>query len=713
MRAGGLTLRANRGARVHGTSYSTPLIALDAVVLDTETTGLDARIARVVQIGALRLSGGSLDVAERYETLVNPGDAIPKAAVAVHGITDAMVAAAPPFADVAPSLEAFVGKSVVIGHTIGYDLAVLGREYGLARKPMPRFRALDVRALGRLAAPTLADHSLDRLCEWLGIEIKGRHTALGDAEATGHVFLALVPLLRAKNIRTLAEAEAASRSLAEQEARTTGGYAPAAGALPEERRALVRLDSFPYRHRVRDVMSAPPIFAAPDMTVREAVRLLIEKRVSSAFVRAPSGAIGIVTERDVLRAVDAGEVGLSAPLETIMKAPLQTVAADEFLYRAIGRIERLGFRHLGVTDAGGEIVGAVTTRNLLRHRAATAIMLGDGIDSAATPAALASAWARLTLMARDLIEDSVDPGAISAVVSAEICAMTRRAAELAQARLESEGSGPPPVPYAVLVLGSAGRGESQLAADQDNAIVYAEGSEGGPEDRYFEALAKHMNETLDTAGVPLCKGGVMARNREWRKSVADWQATIDGWVERQRPRDLLNVDIFFDCVPVHGSASLGETIWSHAYARGYAARDFQNLLIETARQRGSPFTLLGRWRTDEKGRIDLKRYGLMPLFTAARVLSIRHDVRAHSTVDRLQGIAARGVATPAKVEWILDAHRLLLGAVISQQLVDTEAGVPLSPRVDLARLDKAEKAGLKDALKAVEDALDLISEGRF
>ena len=208
----------------------------------------------------------------------------------------------------------------------------------------------------------------------------------------------------------------------------------------------------------------------------------------------------------------------------------------------------------------------MTTRNLLRHRAATAIMLGDEIDSATTPAALASAWARLPLMARNLIEEEVDPRTISAVVSSEICGMTRRAAELAQAQLQSEGVGPPPVAFAVLVLGSAGRGESQLAADQDNAIVYAQGGEGGPEDRYFEALAKHMNETLDTAGVPLCKGGVMARNRDWRKSVADWHATIDGWIGRQRPQDLLNVDIFFDCVPVHGTASLGEAVWNHAYA---------------------------------------------------------------------------------------------------------------------------------------------------
>ncbi len=278
---------------------------------------------------------------------------------------------------------------------------------------------------------------------------------------------------------------------------------------------------------------------------------------------------------------------------------------------------------------------------------------------------------------------------------------------------QSEGQGPPPVPYAVLVLGSAGRGESQLAADQDNAIVYAQGSEGGPEDRYFEALAGHMSGILDAAGVPLCKGGVMARNRDWRKSVADWQATIDGWVRRQRPQDLLNVDIFFDAVPVHGMASLAETVWSHAYARGHAARDFQNLLIEITRQRGSAFTLLGGFRVDEKGRIDLKMHGLMPIFTSARVLSIRHDVRARSTSDRLQGIAAKGIGSPEAIQSILDAHRVILGMVIGQQLLDTEAGVPPSVRVDPARLAKAQKAELKQALRAVDEAIGLVSEGRL
>jgi DNA polymerase-3 subunit epsilon/CBS domain-containing protein len=693
------------------TSYSTPLIALDAVALDTETTGLDARTARLVQVAALPLAGGRMRPDDRLERLVNPGIPIPAAAVAVHGITDAMVATAPSFNDIAAPLEAYIGRAIVIGYAVAYDLTVLEREYRLAGRPVPPFRALDVRTLARLASPSLADYGLEALCQWLGIELRSRHSAVGDARAAGEIFLALIPLLRAKEIRTLAEAEAASRALAEREAGSVVGYAPAA---IDARPVLARIDSFPYRHRLRDIMSTPAAFAAPDTTVREAMRRIIERRISSVFVRLASGDTGIVTERDLLRAIDTGgEAALAAPIGPLAKAPLQTLPEDAFLYRAIGRIERLGFRHLGVTDAMGAIVGAVTTRNLLGHRATTAIVLGDAIDSASAAAELAAAWGRLTLMARSLMEEQVGPLTICSVVSAEICAMTRRAAELAENALRQEGLGSPPVPYAVLVLGSAGRGESQLAADQDNAIVYAEGAEGGPEDLYFEQLGIRMSETLDAAGVPLCKGGVMARNRAWRKSVTDWHATIDKWMTGARATHLLNVDIFFDCVPVHGDAALADNVWSHAYDRAHAAIDFQNLLIETARQRDNPFRMFGRFRVDEKGRIDLKKYGLMPTFTAARVLSIRHDVRARSTAERLREAAAKGAASRAAVETVIEAQRTLLATVIGQQLADTETGVPLSTRVAVDRLSKAQKARLKTALRAVDEAIELVAEGRL
>jgi DNA polymerase-3 subunit epsilon/CBS domain-containing protein len=690
----------------HNTA-STPLLGLDAVVVDTETTGLDARTARLVQIGAVRLDGAP----EQFDRLVNPGVPIPAAASKIHGIGDEQVRLAPSFVAVAPDFEVFVGASLLIGHTIPYDVTVLRREYELAGRPWRTPRTLDVRDLAEVAQPTLAQYDLDRLCGWLSIEVEGRHTALGDAVATARVFAGLVPLLRQRGIRTLAEAEAAVRRLHEQRA---GAGVVGAVRVPEagdSRSPIARVDSFVYRHRVRDVMSAPAVTVPGTATVGDTIRLLIEKKISSVLV-ADGSEWGIVTERDLMRALDAPG-GLATPLAGIMSRPLQWVDEDDFVYRAIGRMERLGFRHLPVRNGRGEVAGVVTTRNLLRHRATTAIVLGDEIDSARDVAALALAWSKVPVLARSLIAEAVDPRTISAVISAEICVLTRRAAELAEARLADAGKGPPPVAYAVLVLGSAGRGESLLAADQDNAIVYERGEPRGPEDRWFEALGSELASILDAAGIPLCKGGVMARNPEWRMSLERWKATIDGWVRRQRPKDLLNVDIFFDGVPVHGDVVLGEAIWNYAFDAGRGNALFLKLLSELARDWRPPLTLFGKIRTEAGGRTDLKIGGLMPLFTAARVLAIRHDVRARPTPERYRGVAAAGVGSPADIEALIAAHRLLIGTMLDQQLVDAEAGVPLSPRVEIGRLAKEQRDELKAALDSVKLAIDLVGEGRF
>ena len=479
---------------------------------------------------------------------------------------------------------------------------------------------------------------------------------------------------------------------------------------------LASIDSFPYRHRVGELMTAPALIVDGQTTLGDALRLFTARKVSSLLVGSETAArdLGIFTERDVLRAIEAhGADALARSLVSLASRPLQAVHVDDFVYRAIGRMDRLGLRHLAVTDAAGAVVGMVTTRNLLRHRASRAIVLGDGIDRATTVGELREAWGRLSLMAGSLVAEEVDPRAVAAVISAEIQALTRRACEIAEARLEAGGWGPPPIAYAMMVLGSAGRGESLLAADQDNAIVYAEGEPGGPEDRWFAELGRHVADILDAVGVPYCKGGVMARNSEWRKSVAGWTATIDDWVRRQSPQDLLNIDIFFDGIGVHGDISLADAIWNHAYDRGAATRDFVKLLSLMAADWKAPLTIFGSIRTDDLGRADLKKGGIMPIFTAARVLSIRHDVRERATPARLEGVAAKGIGAPADFASVIEAHRTIMGMMLRQQLADNAAGIALSPRVEVARLDSPAQRRLREALGSVAVATDLVAEGRL
>jgi len=696
-----------------GIGPTTPLAAVEAIVIDTETTGLDARRARIVQIAAIRVNGSAVEREPVLDTLVDPGTPIPPEATAIHGISDAAVAGQPSFPAVLPDVQSACAGRLVIGHSLAYDFAVLKREHeaaGIDWKPPP---ALDIRPLSRLVAPTLADHSLDRLCDWLGITIEGRHTALGDARAAADVFVRLVPLLRAQNIRTLAEAMTATSRLAEQDARASRELMIAVGAEPPGHLAPATIDVFAYRHRVCDVMSVPPLVVGGGTSVRDALALILEKGTSSVFVTLDRGRDGIVTERDILRAIaaDPGR-GLLQPVSSIANTPVHGVVQDDFVYRAIGRMARLGIRHLAVRDREGRVVGALTPRNLLRDRAMEAIVIGDAIAAATTVAELADAWGKAPGMAAALRREGVESRLIAATLSAEIQAITRRAAELAEQEMQAEGRGPPPCSYAVLVLGSAGRGESLLAADQDNAIVYAEGAEGSPADLWFAVMAERMNRVLDEAGIVLCKGGVMARNRLWRLSVEDWKMQVEGWIRRQRPLDLLNVDIFFDAVAVHGDRALAEEVLAHARARARATTSFLMMLTELARQWRSPLGFFGGFQKID-GRVDLKKGGLMPIFTGARVMALRHGMALRSTRERLEAVKALGKGAPGDFDAVIEAQEPLLAAILDQQIADARDGVPLSPRVAVDRLDARTKARLKTAVRAVDTMLGLLSEGRF
>lgn len=290
--------------------------------------------------------------------------------------------------------------------------------------------------------------------------------------------------------------------------------------------------------------------------------------------------------------------------------------------------------------------------------------------------------------------------------------MTRRAAVLAEAAMADDGLGAPPVPYAVMVLGSGGRGESMLVPDQDNAIVFAEGDPEGETDRWFAEFGSRIAATLDRAGIPLCKGGVMARNAEWRGSLATWKSRVDDWVRRSRPQDLLNVDIFFDSMPVHGDLALGGSIFTYAYARGHEAVAFAKLLGETLANVPNPFSLFGHLKA-EGNSLDLKMHGLFPVAAFARTLAIRHNIATHSTRARIEGLIERGIGPEDDLTRLLDAHSLCMAIVLDSQSRDISAGRKASNHVDIAALSRARKSDLREALRHVQAIPTLVRDLMF
>jgi CBS domain-containing protein len=697
-------------------SGATPLIALEAVAADTETTGLDTATARMVQIGAVGISGGRVRPHDSFACFVDPKAPIPASSTAVHQIDAAMVAGAPEFPEALRRLDAFMAGRVLIGFSIGFDLAVIEHEARRAGIRWTKPRTLCVRLLAAVASPHLPDQSLDMIARWLGVSIEGRHQAPGDARAAADIFVALLPKLAERGIRTLAEAE---RACLAQTAQIDSGHR-AGWSEPVTRpeapgpRAFGSVDPFAYRHRIRDLMASPPAIVPDGLDLAGAIDRMVARRISSLFVADPAepgqtlSAYGIVTERDVMRRIAArGAEALADPVGSIATRGLASIRADAFVYRAVGRMDRLKIRHLAVRDDLGRLVGVVSARDLLRLRAGAAVSLDDEIEAAADPSALAAAWSTLPAVAEALIEEAIEARTIAEIVSEELRIVTRRAAQMAEADLAERGMGGAPCAYAVMVLGSGGRGESLLAADQDNAIVFAEGAPDGPEDRWFAALGETMAAILDQAGIPFCKGGVMAKNPAFRGSTALWLDRISGWVTRSRPEDLLNVDIFFDLAPVHGDFALASGLFDAAYELGSSSPVFAKQLGERIAIGAAPFTLFGGFRAEE-GRVDLKLHGLFPIVAFARALAIRHDIRARSTKARLAGLIDKDLGSTGDLQRLIEAHGTVLKAMLAQQSRDLLAGIPVSNRVEVGALSRDDQAELKAALKAIQVVPDLL-----
>ena len=525
---------------------------------------------------------------------------------------------------------------------------------------------------------------------------------MADARLTAEVFFALVPKLRAAGISTFAEAE---RACAKRHRQLEGG-SHAAKPSPA---GMENFDSYPFRNRVGDVMASPPVVVDPGTELRGAIAEMVERRIGSLFVAPEAGTgHGILTESDVLRAVHANPEALSTAVGAICSRPLKSVSPKEFVYRATVAMSRGGFRHMGVADDGGSLIGSISARDLIRDRSGGAAALGYEIETAESVADLGRVWSSLSAVAGALAREAVEPRMITAIVSRELRAMTSRACALAEAELEGDGSGRPPVPYAMLVLGSGGRGESMLAMDQDNAIIF-ESEEGTDEaDSYFAKLGAKVADILDSAGVKRCPGGVMASNSAWRKDAVGWSREVAKWLARTRPEDIMNADIFFDAMPAHGDFGLAERLRAESLEAARSSRPFLALLARNASDFRVPLGLLGRWQLD-KGRMDLKKGGLMPVFSAARAKSLERGISARSTERRLKALLDADAAPSKAVESLSAAHGILLEAVLRQQLRDIESGIAPSNLVAPREIDYVGQQRLRWALDQLRRINDLLS----
>ncbi len=157
----------------------------DFVVFDIETTGFSPIKNRIIEIGAVKVSGGK--ICDRFSSIVNPHTAIPFEYERLTGINDEMVADAEDIEVILPKFMEFCEGCVLVAHNASFDMSFIKenmKTQGIERD----LTYVDTVAISRALLTDMAKHTLDVISKKLGISLENHHRAVDDAEATAHIF---------------------------------------------------------------------------------------------------------------------------------------------------------------------------------------------------------------------------------------------------------------------------------------------------------------------------------------------------------------------------------------------------------------------------------------------------------------------------------------------------------------------------------------------
>jgi CBS domain-containing protein len=472
-------------------------------------------------------------------------------------------------------------------------------------------------------------------------------------------------------------------------------------ARAAEREAVIeRLQgSLLFLHEPVASLSQPAVTVGLATTIAGTARRMTERQATAALVASDTGAVvGIVTDQDLRARAMAEGRSNDDPVHLVMSAPVLRIPESAIVYEALMLMEEHGVRHLAVEAAGGPIVSVIDHQDLIQLPRYGLVVLLREIAQARTPAAVARSRERTVPLAGGLIDSRTRSGHVTDVLTSVADAITTRLIELA---LDDLGAAP--APFAFLAMGSLGRAEVTLSADQDNGIIFAipEGGSPGDVDEYFLRLGARVSDGLAQAGYPYCRGKVMASDPRWCRSLPAWRSLADTWFRRGEPQDIADLSVLLDLRLVHGEAALADDLRAHLQASVAQEPAILYQLTRNALSFRPPTRLSGGISlggvSDNAGEIDLKE-ALMPLVTFARVYAARHGIAQTHTLERIDALAGADLLPSANHDELAEVFDLLMRMRLQGQLAAIRAGRPPTSSMLLADVGHPQRERLREAL---------------
>lgn len=470
-------------------------------------------------------------------------------------------------------------------------------------------------------------------------------------------------------------------------------------------------------HRATSKMLATPcadfmtrelaVVSASD-SLYDVARAMDTSAVSAAIVVRGTTAVGIVTDRDFRSKVVGKALSVEHPVSEVMSQEPVIVYPDTPASHALLLMIEHGFHHLPVVEESTHApVGMVESRSVMRLLKNDPLFVGWDVVRAKTADKLTHVRSSSVLTAAQLAQRGAPAQEVSALLSVTADSIAQRLCQLAEQRL-----GPPPVPYAFVVVGSHGRKELGFVSDQDNALVISDDFRADSHSDYFAQLGNVLCEELNQTGQVYCPGEMMASNLRWRLTYSQWRETLRSWITAPEPDALLYAQTFFDMRSVFGDHGMVRSVHDDSIAAAQDSRRLHAHLAAVASRREPPLGFFRGFVLQRSGdyahTLDIKKGGIYAIVQLARLYSLVVGSTALSTRARLDEAAQGGAVSERGARDLVDAFEFL--TMISQRHNSEAvlAGNEPSYHLDPADLSTMDREHLKDAfhiIKSMQQAL--------
>ena len=472
---------------------------------------------------------------------------------------------------------------------------------------------------------------------------------------------------------------------------------------------------------VGSLIRGEPAVCAPDTTIREAAVLMSAGPGTAVVVDLGADGFGILTDRDLRTKVVAAGLSVDEPVSAAMSAPAYTCTADRRAGEVLAEMFERGLRHLPVVSASGGILGVVEDVDLVALRTRSSFYLRQRIATARTDAELVTISRELRPMVISLFGAGVTAANVMSVYAVCVDALTRRLLQLALDRRESVGA-----EFAWLALGSQARREALPSSDVDSAIVWFDGGEPAAPQHEAEiqsqllALAHEVVTGMRACGLRMDENGINADAAPFVRPVSSWQRVARSWIaDPSQEKALILTSVLVDSRPVWGVHTGSPVSDTFRLASNYPT--LLRLLARFALSHRPPTRLFRglvvEHAGEHRGRLDLKRGGIIPIADLARWGAMSAGVTSATTLERLRAAGDAGTLAPTDAHTLEDAFELINNLRLEHQVGQLRAGRAPDDYVDPHALSALMRAQLREGFRAVAAiqkrvASDLSTGGR-